>query len=91
MNKKTKKPVKKSSSIGKLVKIDWNDHYSYNGAWIDPNEREWKPHLNSSVGKVVKEDTKSIVLATSWSNVNNNVSDPIYILKGCIVKRKILK
>ena len=91
MNNKIKKPSKKFYVIGKLVKIDWEDHYSVNGGWSQITSRDWEPHVNSSVGKIVREDGKSLVLAPSWSTVNDNVADHIYILKSCIIKRKILK
>lgn len=83
---KTKKPVKKSEIIDY---VEWDDHFSTNGRWMDPEDVKTSPLKNCSVGKVVKEDRKVVCLSPSWSE-NGMVTDTITILKNCITKRKTI-
>lgn len=91
MSNKTKKQGKKFKSIGQIQKIDWDDHFSTNGRWLQPEEVKTIPLTNVSVGKVIYEDDRVVTLAGSWGAELGNVSDPITIIKGCITKRKVMK
>lgn len=91
MSSRTKKPVKKFKSIGQIQKIEWDDHFSTNGRWLQPEEIKTIPLTNVSVGKVIYEDNRVVTLAGTWGDEIGNVCDPITIIKGCITHRKIMK
>ena len=82
---------KKKSDIGKLQHVVWNDHFSTNGKWLDPSEIKRDLLKCETVGMLVAEDTESIVLAPTWCEGNSMVSDPMTVIKGCIVSRRTLK
>lgn len=86
-----KKKTKKNKNLGKKLHIRWEDHFSTNGRWFTIEELNLRPHINESVGMLVHEDDKAVVLASSWSTINNTFNDPVYILKSCIVSRKNMK
>jgi hypothetical protein len=82
---------KKNPNVGKIQQIIWKDHFSSNGRWMNIEDMNLRPHMNVSVGKVMHEDKESVVLASSWSQMNDLFNDPIYILKSCITVRKDVK
>ena len=87
MNKKPAKRTKKSSNIGKIQKIEWEDHYSIQG---------WQKTMNTdpvkvtSVGQVVAEDAKVVLLAQSWT-AEDGSGNHKGIIKKCIISRKDIK
>ena len=88
MIKRKKKPTKKSQSILKPIQVEWEDHFSIQG-WnntIDEN-----PVIVSSVGFVLKETPKMLVLSQNGTEEKVGVGNNIAIIKKCIVKRKLLK
>lgn len=87
MNKTKKKPVKKSSSIGKLVKIEWLDHYTANG-WS--NITSIDPVKVTTVG-FVHSETPTMILVGQQSDALGNKGNFSGIIKKCIVSRKLLK
>lgn len=93
MNKNKKKQNKPSKNTGTVTKpilrIDWEDHCTANGRWSNIKEMDVSPKLVCSVGVLVHEDKKMVVLA---QNVMSDVTmaDTINIIKSCIVKRTTL-
>lgn len=72
-------------------KIVWEDHCSFSHAvWRQKEEFDLKPVTVTTVGYVVKENKKMIVVAghvTSEGTCHGDMS----ILKNCIVSKKKLK
>ncbi len=83
--------MSKKTNVGKLQRIVWDDHFSTNGSWVTVDQLNFRPHVNETIGKIVYEDKKAVVLASSWSHTNDLFNDPIYILKSCITKRTNVK
>ena len=72
-----------------LVYIRWKDHTA-DGKWIDVEEFH-KPSLIHSIGRIYKEDDEGITLASCWQDDDKaNVSNAQYVLKSCIVERKVV-
>ncbi len=91
MKSKIKKPAKKSNNIGKLIKVSWEDHYSVAG-W-QKNVSRTDPVIVTSVGYVMAETPKMLVLAQSWTGEDFDYSSGNHkgIIKSCITARKTLK
>ena len=72
-----------------LVYIRWKDHTA-DGKWIDVEEFH-KPSLIHSIGRIYKEDDEGITIASCWQDDDKaNVSNAQYVLKSCIVERKVV-
>ena len=74
------------------VYLEWEDHWSPSGGgWHDLEEGPpWKPLICCSVGWIVKEDSKGVVLAANISG-GGDLSQCSYILKNCIKRRRRLQ
>jgi len=82
---------------GKLVLITWNDAWSPRGTWYrQPDEEDCEPLICHSVGWIMRENKSGVFLASSYAHSDYNtpagdVSNTIFIPKGCIVKKRIIK
>ena len=88
---KNKKQRPKYPAIGKIQKIDWDDHCSAGTGWFDKSEARDQALKCESVGWVVKENTKIVTLAQNKNSNTDIVADLIVIVKSCITKRKTLR
>jgi len=89
MNKRKKKPTKKSRTTSPIL-VEWEDHFSCQGWQQETNSN---PVLVSSLGWIIKETPKMLVLAQNGTkeDMKAGFGNNIAIIKKCIVKRKILK
>lgn len=69
--------------------IRWNDHSTYVG-WSEAEDVEIQEHPVTSVGWVVKEDKRAVVLAATRNQEGSSVQR-IHILKPNIVSRKNIR
>lgn len=83
-----KKTTKKTNNLGSLVKVEWEDHYSCSG-W--QKESDESPVIVTTVGHIVKETPKMLVLAQSYSSSNSSSGNHMGIIKKCIKTRKEIK
>lgn len=72
----------------KVEQITWLDHYSAAG-WQDVIDKIPVDYVVNSVGFVINETPKYVVLAQSVSD-SNSYAELMHILKINITKRKIL-
>jgi len=73
-----------------LVYLEWEDHWSLGEAgWIEAGEYGIQPLICASVGWVVGENKKGLILAANRSGAGD-IGQCTYVLKGCIKKRKRL-
>jgi hypothetical protein len=70
-----------------LVEIKWDDAAASN-SWERPDVMELSIQIVTSVGFLVKETTKHIVLSSTYDETHVNAS--IQIPKGMIISRKLL-
>ena len=76
----------------KLVYIEWFDHCSLTGGvWHEKSDVEnMAPMLVKSVGWVVKETDKYVIIVSSmFSDVH--VGGDVLIIKSCIKSKKVIK
>lgn len=94
MSKKNKKPKKPSETIEvtksyDIVRVDWNDHWSGQHNWMHPDDVDHAPKLAVTVGTLIKEDKYGLTIAQNMGT-NMQVADTTYVIKDCIVRRKVL-
>lgn len=82
----------------KLVYIEWLDHCSFSdGGWSELEEfDDVKPQLIKTVGWVLKEDNKMVIVVSTKhekeiDGFGDRYSGDMCIIKGCIQKMKELK
>jgi hypothetical protein len=73
----------------KKISIEWLDAASYNG-WIDPEESEMDGESVVTIGFLVSENDKEIVISPSVSD-DGRVLTATVIPKGWIKKRRYIK
>uniref|UniRef100_A0A6M3L2X1 Uncharacterized protein n=1 Tax=viral metagenome TaxID=1070528 RepID=A0A6M3L2X1_9ZZZZ len=73
----------------KPITVEWEDHYTQ-GGWRHIDDINTKPALCKSVGLLVKETPKTIVISSSLFG-DDIYTEPLVILKSCIKKRKFIK
>lgn len=77
-----------------LEYVEWLDHCSHGRGWKevkDLQENDWSPILVVSVGWVIKETKKYIVIIPHHDTTGGNCQGSMTIIKSCIKKRKRLK
>ena len=82
---------KKETSKHTILLIVWEDAVSDNGWQL--KEEVSETHTCSSIGVLIKETDKYVVLGGSWSDENGELetNNRITIPKGWIVSRKVVK
>jgi len=82
----------------KLVYIEWLDHCSFtDNDWKDIDEfDDVKPQLIKTVGWILKEDDKMIIVVSTkhekeFDGFDDKYTGDMCIIKGCIQKMKVLK
>jgi len=76
-----------------LVLIEWEDHWG-DGKWVSPDKMEMKPELCLTVGWLVKEDEKGVMLASCIDPKDPEtgaMGSTQYVVKSCIVSQKVLR
>ncbi len=90
MSKKKKKLTKPLKTTGyKILRIDWEDHWSGNGNWQPLDNFSSQPMNCVSVGVKVFESKKVVMLAQNLG-FNRTAADTVTILKKCIIKTEEL-
>lgn len=72
----------------KMLYLEWYDHYSTHG-WLDPEEIQDHQKIFSA-GILMRESKKYLTISSGVSE-DGKWSDPLTIIKSCIVKRRVLK
>lgn len=76
----------------KMEKITWDDHWSMSSGWQHMSEVDAEPLPIESIGYVIKESKKGVLLAGQWNMRHpDTVGGLLFIIKKCIIKRKKLK
>lgn len=79
----------------KIERIEWYDSYGVEGAWQEADDVKISDFLVITVGEVVKENKRYLVVASSVAPETPQTSRQncgrMFIYKKCITKRKILK
>ena len=77
----------------KFQLISFEDHFSENETWVDPEKYKPKPVILQYCGWVIFEDDKFVVLSQGRDvDVSFQEYDShMHILKNCITKRKTIK
>ncbi len=83
---KPRKPPKLSA----VEYIEWEDHVSLaESGWKDKRDaHELSPEICKSVGFVLRETSKHVVLVSSVSG--HQIDGEVCILKNCIIARKTM-
>ena len=70
-----------------LISVKWADHWNETGDFtVEEIKNKAKPYYGEYAGYLVEENKQMIVLCSNiWEN--GEVSDPMYLLKRCIVSR----
>ena len=70
-----------------LIKVVWADHWVDQGDFdLDDIKEKAKPYYGEYAGYLVVENKQMLVLCSNiWEN--GQQSDPMYIMKRCIVSR----
>lgn len=75
----------------KVVYLEWEDHAGSN-QWIPENEIDLSAYKCQTIGYVIKEDKKIIVVAGTLGPEETTMSSArMYILKTCITKRRNIR
>lgn len=83
------KKIKKDLS---LVEIEWIDAVSDDNSWQDLTElQEQKLRPVTSVGYLLKEDSKSTIIVSSFDEESQCGGGGVVIPTNCIIKKTILK
>lgn len=72
----------KPIQVGDVVKVKWEDAYGDPG-WADTPEKH-TPHIVTSIGKIIFDDDRGILLAGSWSETQ--MGDRSFIPRGMVRK-----
>lgn len=75
----------------KMVRIEWVDSCTQSSWRTESNIEECDPTPVVTVGLLVFEDKKKIVVAHSHSLYTDEFNSPVHIPKCCIRKRRFLK
>lgn len=70
--------------------VTWEDHSS-GGAWVSDDAINLIPPKVTSVGFVLVEDKKLLVLAQAYEPETKQSFNRSYILKKCITKRRRIR
>lgn len=73
----------------KVIYVEWVDSFAFKG-WFSSEGADTDLYLIKTVGYVVKETKKALVISHSFGD-NKNVMDPLSIPKVAIKKRKWVK
>lgn len=77
-----------------LVLVEWKDHVSDSGGWLDSHDIVNRPALCLTVGWLFRQDEEGLTLVSCVDPVNpkeGQVGGTQYILKNCIVSMKVLR
>ena len=87
MKRKIKRPTKKSNSIGKLLRVEWEDHYTASG-WSNPTPVD---AVKVSTVGFVHAETPTMLLLAQQKDVSGFKGNFSGIIKKCILSRKEIK
>ena len=73
----------------KAIQVKWQDHIVRYG-WVQKEDYA-KPSTINSIGWLMEETKDYIVISTSISLDTLNCTEPLTILKSCILDRRKLK
>lgn len=84
-------PKPRKKSLQQIDYIEWEDHVSLDeSGWKDSSDAHGlRAEVCKSVGFILRENTKEIVLVASIAG--HQIDGEVCILKSCIVKREKLK